>query len=64
MWCKIERKYPKEAKLAWPKAKTAKTCYCSKQGVNHILRKIEKLGAIKMLQACKLGATLCVGVHD
>ena len=64
MWGKIKHEYPKEAKLTWLKAKAAKTCYCSKQDVKNILKKREKLGAIKMLQIGSRGAALYVREHD
>ena len=48
-----------------PVAKAAKACHCSKQDVKTIMKKLEKLGAIKLLKTGKLGAhsscaALCV----
>jgi len=55
MWGKIKREYPKGDTFTWPTAKAAKICHCSKQDVKPIMKKLEKLGAIKMLQTGKPG---------
>ena len=56
MWGKIKREFPKGDTFTWPTAKAAKICHCSKQDVKPIMKKLEKLGAIKMLQTGKRGA--------
>jgi hypothetical protein len=56
MWGKIKREYPKGDTFTWSTAKAAKTCHCSKQDVKPIMKKLEKLGAIKLLQTGKRGA--------
>ena len=56
MWGKIKREFPKGDTFTWPTAKAAKICHCSKQDVKPIMKKLEKLGAIKLLQAGKRGA--------
>ena len=56
MWGKIKREYPKGDTFTWPTAKAATACHCSKQDVKPIMKKLEKLGAIKMLQTGKRGA--------
>ena len=56
MWGKIKREYPKGDTFTWPTAKAAKICHCSKQDVRPIMKRLEKLGAIKMLQTGKQGA--------
>ena len=56
MWGKIKREYPKGDTFAWATAKAAKICNCSKQDVKPIMKRLEKLGAIKLLQTGKRGA--------
>ena len=56
MWGKIKREFPKGDTFTWPTAKAAKICHCSKQDVKPIMKKLEKLGAIKLLQTGKRGA--------
>ena len=56
MWGKIKREYPKGDTFAWATAKAAKICHCSRQDVKPIMKKLEKLGAIKLLQTGKRGA--------
>ena len=56
MWGKIKREYPKGDTFTWPTAKAAKACHCSKQDVKPIMKRLEKLGAIKLLQTGKRGA--------
>lgn len=41
--------------ITWPTASAAKACHCSKQDVKPIMKKLEKLGAFKMLQTGKSG---------
>lgn len=56
MWGKIKLKYPLGNTFTWPTAKAAKICHCSKQDVKPIMKKLEKLGAIKLLKAGKRDA--------
>ena len=56
MWGKIKREHPKGDTFTWPTAKAAQVCNCSKQDVKPIMKQLEKLGAIKMLQTGKRGA--------
>ena len=55
MWGKIKREYPKGDTFTWPSAKAAKICHCSKQDVKPIMKKLEKLGAVSLIQAGKAG---------
>lgn len=55
MWCKIKRKYPKASTFAWPTAQAAKEAKCSKSNVGLIMKRLEKLGAITLLQAGRSG---------
>jgi len=55
MWGKIKREYPKGDTFTWPSAKAAKICHCSKQDIKPIMKKLEKLGAITLIQAGKAG---------
>jgi hypothetical protein len=55
MWGKIKREYPKGDTFTWPSAKAAKVCHCSKQDIKPIMKKLEKLGAITLIQAGKAG---------
>ena len=55
MWGKIKRKYPKGDTFTWPVKEAAATCKCSKSDVGPIMRKLEKLGAITLIQSGKAG---------
>ena len=55
MWGKIKREHPKGDTFTWPTAKAAKICHCSKQDVKPIMKKLEKLGAVTLIQAGKAG---------
>ena len=55
MWGKIKREFPKWDTFTWLTATAAKACHCSKQDVKPIMKKLEKLGAIKILQTGKPG---------
>ena len=56
MWGKIKREYPKGDTFTWSTAKAAKICHCSKKDVKPIMKRLEKLGAIELLQTGKRGA--------
>ena len=65
IWGTIKREYPKGNTFTWPTSKAAKACHCSKQEVKPIMMKLDKLGAITLLQTGKRGAhssrtALCV----
>ena len=55
MWGKIKRNYPKGDTFAWPVKEAASKCKCSKTDVAPIMKKLEKLGAITLIQAGKAG---------
>ena len=55
MWGKIKREYPKGDTFVWPVKEAAATCKCSKSDVGPIMKKLEKLGAITLIQAGKAG---------
>ena len=55
MWGKIKRNYPKGDTFAWPLNEAASRCKCSKTDVAPIMKKLEKLGAITLIQAGKAG---------
>jgi hypothetical protein len=55
MWGKIKRKYPVNNTFAWPSKEAAKACGCSKTDVKPIMTRLEKLGAISLVQAGKPG---------
>ena len=55
MWGKIKREYPKGDTFAWPLKEAASKCKCSKTDVAPIMRKLEKLGAITLIQTGKAG---------
>ena len=55
MWSKIKRKYPKDSTFAWPTEEARKEAKCSKSDVAPIMKKLEKLGAITLIQAGKRG---------
>ena len=52
---KIKRNYPKGDTFAWPVKEAASKCKCSKTDVAPIMKKLEKLGAITLIQAGKAG---------
>jgi len=56
MWGKIKRQYVKKDTFAWTNAVAAKQAHCSKGDVKSIMRKLEKLGAIKCIQKGKSGS--------
>ena len=56
MWGKIKRRYVKKDTFAWTNAVAAKEAHCSKGDVKTIMRKLEKLGAIKCIQKGKSGS--------
>ena len=55
MWGKIKREYPKGDTFAWPAKQAAAICKCSKTNVAPIMKKLENLGAITLIQAGKSG---------
>ena len=55
MWGKIKRDYPRGDTFAWPVKEAASKCKCSKTDVAPIMKKLEKLGAITLIQAGKAG---------
>ena len=56
MWGKIKREYPKGDTFTWTTKEAAAKCKCSKTTVKSIMRSLEKLGAITLLQSGKAGA--------
>ena len=60
MWGKIKREYPRGDTFAWPVKEAASKCKCSKSDVGPIMKRLEKLGAITLIQAGKLERTLVV----
>ena len=56
MWGKIKRRYVKKDTFAWTNAVAAKQAHCSKGDVKSIMKKLEKLGAIKCIQKGKSGS--------
>ena len=56
MWGKIKREYPKGDTFTWTTKEAASKCGCSKTNVAPIMKKLEKLGAITLIQAGKAGA--------
>ena len=56
MWGKIKRRYVKKDTFAWTNAVAAKEAHCSKGDVKTIMKKLEKLGAIKCIQKGKSGS--------
>ncbi|MDC1260988.1 hypothetical protein N8014_05375 [Pseudomonadota bacterium] len=56
MWGKIKRQIVKKDTFAWTNAVAAKEAHCSKGDVKTIMRKLEKLGAIKCIQKGKSGS--------
>ena len=55
MWGKIKREYPKDCTFTWSSDEAAAKCHCSKKNVKPIMKKLEKLGAITLLQEGKPG---------
>ena len=56
MWGKIKRQIVKKDTFAWTNAVAAKQAHCSKGDVKTIMKKLEKLGAIKCIQKGKSGS--------
>ena len=56
MWGKIKRRFVKKDTFAWTNAVAAKQAHCSKGDVKTIMKKLEKLGAIKCIQKGKSGS--------
>ena len=55
MWGKIKRNYPKGDTFVWPVKEAASKCKCSKTDVAPIMKKLEQLGAITLIQAGRAG---------
>ena len=55
MWGKIKRDYPKGDTFAWPIKLATEKCGCSKSDVRPIMQKLDKLGAITLIQSGKAG---------
>ncbi len=55
MWSKIKRRYPKDSTFAWPTEEARKVAKCSKSDVAPIMKRLEKLRAITLIQAGKRG---------
>jgi hypothetical protein len=55
MWGNIKRRYPVNDTFAWLTKEAAKICGCSKSDVGPIMKKLEKLGAVTLIQAGKAG---------
>ena len=55
MWGKIKREYPKGDTFAWPIKLASERCRCSKSDVGPIMQKLEKLGAVTLIQKGKAG---------
>ena len=56
MWGKIKRQYPKGDTFTWATKEAAAKCGCSRTNVAPIMKKLEKLGAVTLIQAGKAGA--------
>ena len=56
MWGKIKREYPVGDTFTWTTKEAAAKCRCSRTNVAPIMKKLEKLGAIMLIQAGKAGA--------
>ena len=56
MWGKIKRDYPVGDTFTWTTKEAAAKCRCSRTNVAPIMKKLEKLGAITLIQAGKAGA--------
>ena len=55
MWGKIKREYPKSDTFAWSTKLASERCGCSKSDVGPIMKKLEKLGAVTLIQKGKAG---------
>ena len=55
MWGKIKREYPKGDTFAWPIKLASERCGCSKSNVGPIMKQLEKLGAVTLIQKGKAG---------
>ena len=55
MWGKIKREHPKGDTFVWSVKEAAAKCKCSKSDVGHLMKTLEKLGAITLIQAGKAG---------
>ena len=51
----FKREYPKDCTFTWTSDEAAAKCHCSKKTVKPIMKKLEKLGAITLLQEGKPG---------
>ena len=56
MWGKIKRRIVKKDTFTWTNAVADKEAHCSKGDVKTIMKKLEKLGAIKCMQKGKSGS--------
>jgi len=56
MWGKIKREYPVGDTFTWTTKEAAAKCGCSRKNVAPIMKKLEKLGAITLIQTGKAGA--------
>jgi hypothetical protein len=56
MWGKIKREYPKGDTFTWTTKEAAAKCGCSRTNIAPIMKKLEKLGAITLIQPGKAGA--------
>jgi hypothetical protein len=56
MWGKIKREYPVGDTFTWTTKEAAAKCGCSRTNVAPIMKKLEKLGAVTLIQAGKAGA--------
>ena len=55
MWGKIKREYQKGDTFAWPIKLASERCGCSKSDVGPNMQKLEKLGAVTLIQKGKAG---------
>jgi hypothetical protein len=55
MWGKIKRECPKGDTFAWPIKLASERCGCSKSNVGAIMKQLEKLGAVTLIQKGKAG---------
>ena len=56
MWGKIKRDYPVGDTFTWTTKEAAAKCGCSRTNVAPIMKRLEKLGAVTLIQAGKAGA--------
>ena len=56
MWGKIKREHPVGDTFTWTTKEATAKCGCSRTNVAPIMKKLEKLGAITLIQAGKAGA--------